>query len=1214
MSESLDWYALPLPAPGTTLIEASAGTGKTFTIAAIVARLITEGHTTVDRILVVTFTRAATQELRERIRGRLVRLLDRIRALRVGAPLPECDAFEKAWRARLPKDEVGLLRVALRLSRAVREVDLAPITTIHGFCQRALREHAFETALPVDLELVDSVRAEIDRLARDVAIAELAALSEPLVATLRADFTTTYNGGSVALKVIELAAAEPERSHLPRAAREAIAAFAEADRAWVEAGTRFAKAWREGGGDVVAWLGDNPEERVNGHRKKGFRAVFNAFDAWATSVVEGGASGRPPQTLQSIAWTSGNIANGDDALGRITPARVQEQMKANERAPEHAVFVAAQRFRDARFAQEAAAEQAKIALRTLLVEHARTTLAARLQRAGLQSFDAILNDTRAALQSSPTLPAALAKRYDVALIDEFQDTNATQYDIFRLAFGERASLFFIGDPKQAIYSFRGADVFVYMEAAARATRRYHLDTNFRSDPGVLSAVNALFAAPRAFGLEGIAYAPVKAAPGASDGLRRSSGEAEPPCRVAVFDAGAWTEAKHTAQGNAHEPIAAWVASDIAARGRDAETLALEVGGVALGFGDIAVLVQKHVQAQAVQAALRARGVPSVRASSGEVFESDEREQVGALLLAIAQPTDPVAIRRALVTPLLGRRASDLVDLLADDAAWDALVERFARWRRRWTERGFMSAFEALLREEGVAARVLRSPGGERSMTNVLHLAERVHVATLELGLGVAGTLRWWDAGHGDARGGAELRTETESRAVQIVTMHAAKGLEYGVVYAPFLSKGRGSGRSKVYRVHATDTGEDMVWMGGKNDALEQASAVEQRAERIRLAYVAMTRAKHQLVVVARESETFATSPLGSLFAAAGWAPGDARAGAAAWSAALPDAVVVERCEAIDSRRRLTRPTLDARSLSAREARGPWSQRSRIGSFSRLIANAQHTGDDALRGERDDDATNIQAQDRENVETDGRVVDHLPDLPGGTQTGSMIHAIFEHASFAKDDQDARRAIVRDVLPRYGFDPDDWTERIHGWIERTLETPLGGFRLSDLDQRDRIDELAFLLPSRGVTPARIAAVLREHGDAFVAGPVADQVGSLSREGVAPYLRGFVDLVARAGGRYYVVDYKTNDLRGADAYAPKRLELAMLHGHYALQALLYATALHRWLGARWSGYDPAAHLGGIRYLFLRGMGPGSSAGVFSAPLSPALVCALDALFPRP
>jgi exodeoxyribonuclease V beta subunit len=826
--------------------------------------------------------------------------------------------------------------------------------------------------------------------------------------------------------------------------------------------------------------------------------------------------------------------------------------------------------------------------------------------------------------------ARLASRYPAALIDEFQDTDAIQYRIFRAIYGERGALLLIGDPKQAIYAFRGADVFTYLRAARDATGTFTLELNWRSDPGLIHAQNTLFGRhPEAFLLPEISYRAVKPAPGATDRVRATPALA--PLRFVFVEQAAQ-------RGKRSRLSKTWAALNLPGLVA-AEISALLADDVRLGEhrlepGDIAVLTRTNRQALDVQQQLRQLGIPSVLHGDASVLESTEAQDLGYVLRALADPSRANAVRAALATPLLGLDAGALYALRQDEREWERWIERFRAWHLIWLERGFVQAFRSLLHEQDVLARLLGLVSGERITTNVLHLVELLHQAAREQHLGVSGLLQWFDqvrfdqsARDGMAPEAMQIRLESDDRAVQLTTMHKSKGLEYPVVVCPYLWDGVLLRRleRRYCRYHDPDT-HGFVLDLTSDETARQSATREARAENLRLCYVALTRAKHLCVAFTGAFKHYEQSSLAHLVHGA--SP-DRRLSDADDALLLADYAELAResggaialARAGERAARAYRPeNASAPELAARRPSRRVHAAYRNSSFSALTSvEGLITGRDSSERDRDVAAPGELLGDE--VQGSSSVV--LAEFPRGPTAGDALHWILERLDFGDPSETAVASIVRQGLARRAIDVERWTGAVTQALCDVLATPLAlgkpELRLQAVGLAQRKNELEFLFPvtplaSGGlVSPAELARVFRQHGES----ELERYVPELERLAFTPFtgfLRGFIDLVFFHAGRWYVVDYKSNHLGAEPAdYAALRLAGAMREHHYYLQYHLYVLALHRYLAQRIADYDYERDFGGVYYLFLRGMHPrhGARYGVFHDRPPLELVRALSDVF---
>ncbi|HZG95790.1 MAG TPA: UvrD-helicase domain-containing protein, partial [Mycobacteriales bacterium] len=858
-----------------------------------------------------------------------------------------------------------------------------------------------------------------------------------------------------------------------------------------------------------------------------------------------------------------------------------------------------------------------------------------------------LRDTLADPQLGAAAAARLRGRYQVVLVDEFQDTDPVQWEILRLAFHGAVTLVLIGDPKQAIYAFRGADVLAYLDAAAVAGARATLAQNWRSDAALLCGLDALFRGA-ALGDERIVVLPVSAAHAG-----RSLASDEAPVRLRVVTSGGTS-------GVPVDEMRRLVTADVVA-----EVVALLDSGAVLTPrdgtparpvqpADIAVIVRTGGQLELVHAALLAAGVPAVQRTTSSVFRTAAATDWIVLLEALEQPHRAGRVRRLALSAFVGW---DAARLDAEDS--DQLGVRLRGWLQILEQRGIAALFEAVSRSEGVAARLLGQLDGERRLTDLRHVGEALHAAAMEGQLGLTATLEWLrrrvEESTEDSAQERSRRLDSDEAAVQVVTIHASKGLEFPVVHVPF-AWDRFVFEPDIPLFH-DDTGRRVRDVGGGGPgfaANKSRHKVEEYGEDLRLLYVALTRAQAQVTAWwAPNKKNTPCAPLHRLLftedpaadvPAPVTVPGDdvavARLQRRAVDGCLSVTVVEPRPAAAWT------PSTDGTSALAAAAFGrtvdlTW----RRTSYSALTS-ALHEGAPRVGSEPEFDPENDEPPTLPDAVTAGGedalrgVPSPMDALPAGTAFGILVHSVLEQTDPTAADLAAElKAQAGEQLHRQSI-PGLTAAALAESLLPSVRTPLGriaqGLSLADITPADRLPELDFELPlcggDRPVGLARLGdlvPVLRAHLAAddpmsAYADRLADPL--LAAAPLRGYLSGSIDAVLRVGGRYLVVDYKTNRLAPHDEpltawhYRAPALVDAMLDAHYPLQALLYDVALHRFLRWRLPGYDPAEHLGGVLYLFLRGMcGPGvvaadgSVPGVFAWQPPAALVVALSDLLAK-
>ncbi|QDF99413.1 exodeoxyribonuclease V subunit beta [Azoarcus sp. DD4] len=1221
--EPLDVFACPLD--GVRLVEASAGTGKTWNICGLYLRLLLEHDLAVESVLVVTFTKAATAELSTRIRDRIV---DCLRVLD-GAD-PGGDPFVPGLIACVEAAGVGADVMAERLRRALQTFDEAAIFTIHGFCQRALADTPFAAGLPYALELAEDDSALRREVAQDFWRREIVGGAvSPLLAELLIEYGDSpdawaeHLGRDMGRPLAERRWDEADAADLAALQAALAAAYAEAVRHW-QGGERACGAVMDAL-DVLNKTSYKPD------------AVSKARRQWQDWL--GCADPRRPLP-----------GDKDSKLRLLAAENLAGRTRKGSTPPADPFFAAADALLAARAAVDGALDAARLQLLRRFLEEGADELRRRKRERRQIAFDDILWNAYAALTAGeqPWLAAALHQRYPAALIDEFQDTDPLQFAIFDRVYnaeGRHGRLFLVGDPKQAIYSFRSADLHTYLMARGRADARYTLARNQRSSPALIEACNRLFGAnPAVFMLDGLDYQKV----GAGERVRAPLADATDASAAALRlwripkDEALEAAAEESGEGGGHRlPRAqALQRAALASAAEIARLLAagaageIRIGERALAPADIAVLVRSHGQGARMRRALAAFGVGSVELSQASVFHTEDAEELERVLIAIAEPARERRVMAALATAAMGRSAADLAALAADEAALLGVLDRFAHWRETWLARGFGVMLRRWMNDEGVAARLLARADGERRLTNLMHLAELLQqaagTASPEVLLRLLATRRAGEGG-GEA---AQLRLESDRNLVQIVTIHRAKGLEYGIVFCPFLFDGHppreAGGPMRAWHDDHGTLVLDYRPAAAGDAAIGARIRAERMAEDLRLAYVALTRAVYRCYLVVGCYAKLAFGKPGyseSGRSLLNWMVAGAGMDAAAWREhKMKPAEIDARWRTLVAASGgnmvlsdlpdgsgVPLPSADSGELAPRVARPPqipagW----RIGSFSALIFGASHE-----QAARDHDARQLPVEaDLATEPVQPPAADDILRFPRGPVAGDCLHAVFERIDFT--DPAGWDAAIDAALadhPQRGTSIERDGPRLKAMLRRmladVLNTPLTGgstpVALAGLPLARRLTELGFHLPAPQLGADALNAWLAAQGY---------HVPRLAFAELGGYLKGYVDLVFEHDGRYWVLDWKSNHLGESPAdYAPDRLEAAMQAHGYHLQHLLYTVALHRYLARCLPDYDYERHFGGVLYLFVRGVRPdwqaeGIPAGVFHHRAGREVVTALDRL----
>jgi exodeoxyribonuclease V beta subunit len=1209
---------LDFPLYGSRLIEASAGTGKTFTIAALYVRLVL-GHggdaafarpLMPPEILVVTFTDAATQELRDRIRSRLAEAAAGFLVDPADGPaLEAADAFLRDLRAAYPPEDWP--SCARKLQLAAEWMDEAAVSTIHGWCNRMLGEHAF------DSNSLFSQTLEADQ--------------GDLLAEAVRDYWRTfyYPLGAAEVRLVRSWWPSPERLHdalRPLLAHaSALGEAAEPRQAIGEARTAAARRLAALKAPWSRWTDELErllDAAVDGKLVHGNKLQRRHYQAWLATLRAWAASEEAVDVDLKTGWT------------RLAPAGLAEAWKTGE-PPDHP---APQALADlpARLAQLPDA-------RGDLLRHAARWVCARFAaeqaRRAQMGFDDLLSRLDAALRGphGGNLAAAIRTQFPVAMIDEFQDTDPLQYRIFDAVYRVAADapdtgLILIGDPKQAIYAFRGADIHTYLHARRATAGRHHtLGTNYRSTHAMVAAVNRVFARAEedpagegAFLLRGAADNPVPffsvRAEGRVERFLLDGAEAPALTCWLLDDGEALSKTAYVqrlAQACADE-IAGLLQR--AAQGRAGLASGGDGSGAAwraLHPGDIAVLVNNGKEAVRVREALAAGGVRSVYLSDKEsVFQSPQARELQRWLAACAEPEDDRLLRAALATASLGLDWAGLDRLNHDEAAWEARVLQFRAYRQCWRRQGVLPMLRRLLADFEVPRRLLAS-GGERALTDLLHLAELLQQASALLD-GEHALIRHLAEQQQEVADGADarkLRLEDDAALVKVVTVHKSKGLEYPLVFLPFACAFRATAPDDLpLKWHDAD-GRLQVSLAADERAAARADR-ERLAEDLRKFYVALTRARHAIWIGMAPLKALERSAPGYLLAGGGPVEAGGLAGHLdALRGGAPGIAVTG----------LPERTLQAyRAADENEGIGPERalRRTRpepwwVASYSGLQRAAAEDPDDGVAlPPAPAAATAAEAIYAEGADALPAVApsgpgDGLHGFPRGPHPGSFLHGLLEWlAAEGFEALAARPERARDLIARRcslrGW--QRWIPALSGWLPALLETafPLPGqtpFRLAGLSGYQV--EMEFWFAIRQVDILRLDRLVR---DATL--DAAPRPALLSGQ-LNGMLKGFIDLVFEHEGRFYVADYKSNWLgAGDDAYGSQAMRAAVLAHRYDLQCALYLFALHRLLRSRLPDYDYDRHVGGALCLFLRGSG-GPARGLHFERPPRELMDALDTLF---
>lgn len=1175
-------FSSALGLSGIHLIEASAGTGKTYTIVGLYLRALIQKQLEVSNLLVVTFTKAATAELKSRVRERLTEVLAWLEAsLGGGALLPSEDSFLAEMKPWLEETHMDLSDLVLRIRLALTSFDQAAILTLHGFCQRALSDRPFASGMPFLFEVEQENDALIEELVED---------------HWRRRFTR--GEGKALMTALLTQGLTPQRLQklLKIHARQPLAVVHWPLAKATSSEDNVAVAWAA---LKAAWAKDEAKIRetlTTLVERKAFHLTHYTPDSIKISLNAWGRRLRTEQHWAPIKET--------DRLNLLSASRLKptapNRAWATPLMPKTSFFDHVETFLKARDMQW---EDSAYALRFFLKE-ALEDLLPKLRRLKRErttlTYDDLLTEMYLALhpggssQTSLAFQSELRRRYPVALVDEFQDTDPVQLAILEAIYGsEETCLFMVGDPKQAIYSFRQADLPTYLKARSWARQHWTLSDNQRSTEDLIEACNLLFThQAESLKTVGLNYVPVRRG---SKPLPQFKGLGS------AFEV--WTlpqAGQLLTRDEAIARVADSVATEVVRLLTAGQANTVSIDGRGLEPQDIAILVRSHREGRTMRLALARRGVRAVERSNRSVLRSEEAEEWRLVLAALAEPKVTGLVLAALATALMQGTASRLDTLTQSPLALEMMLAKFQACHDQWLSRGFSEAVQGFLMEFAVFEQALSGFAGERRLTNLRHIFELLMSASASHPTPDALRRHYErlieDTSRDELK---EERLESDEGLVKIFTVHAAKGLEFPVVFCPTLWSGlqdrAPTMEAQPYFKTYHDTNNrvclDYRWDQGVEELAKRERQAVKEAEHFRLIYVALTRAVAKVILVAGayvsgKGATLALAQKSPLQALVGGAHGTdfvepwqdlmARAGS-------PKILEVRPLPAADAQG-FTPLRANASAYAALVLDRPIPPRRPLESYSSLLRRQRGTRIDQSLWQdlgRDHDEGSSETREAPSA-----------GLPRGAALGNFLHGVLEAIDFK--DRSGWGDVIEAQRVRWGFPPslgiqglrpEDAQRRVLMLLERVLNTPLAGqVPLSKFAATAIHREQAFWVPTGRWSAERLSEFLHQSG--LMHDP-------LENDGLRGHLRGYIDLVYCHEGRWFVADWKSNDLGPVlSAYTADRLQAEIEHHRYGLQAALYVLFLHRLLKQRLPAYRPELHLGGAQYLFLRGM-PGPEAG---------------------
>jgi len=1210
------FHLIHCPVEGTNLIEASAGTGKTYTICNLYARLIIEKAYNVSNILVVTFTEAATEELRERIRNVLYDMhvlyagYLKNKSLNISSYAP--------WMIDMFGQCPPTTKRVQNLELAIRNFDEAAIYTIHGFCHRILKENAFESGVIFDAELLADVSHLVQEIADDFIRHHL---YEASLLFLQYARSTGYKPSTMqqwTRYILQTPFAKitpevtcPSDQFLYNQEQHYMAYFAQASAIF--------KNYYNEIYDLLNY--DNRLNRIN----------------YPMASIEGYM-----KNLCALFSDSPHTKLPTELLKKFQASAIRNNTKKSFEPPEHLFFDVCEQLMDSYAVLEALYQQKMIYIQREFMQNAQSVLFEKKKKLQIQSFDDLLHYVYKSLENDrdSLLAKSIRKKYQAALIDEFQDTDPIQYQIFYTIFNHSdCILYIIGDPKQAIYSFRGADLFAYLKGVENTDHQFTLDTNWRSSALLVDAINTIFLQnPSAFIYDNIQFQPVQSQLPQVQMLIEN--KPQRPLQILYIE-DSENPATPLNMGTARNIIYNQVAEHIHNLFQLSRKNMVSLDNSPIQPADIAILVRQNYEADNILIALRKRGIPGVVYAKDRVWSSAICSDFAYTIAAVADFQNEQKLKSALTSALIGMNADELLDTIADSNRFDEWIKRFQSYHDLWQQKGFMVMFRYLLSKENIRANILSMDNGERLLTDLLHIAELLHQVDMEKQPGMSGLMGYFNryrAGEQFVRHDSNMRLETDENAVKIVTIHKSKGLQYKIVYCPFLWGGSQLNATKrpfVFHDPFNDYALTLPITKNEQDKRIEWAKTECLAENMRLLYVALTRARYQCYLVHGNISSVKSSPLSWLLHGKDLIHNEQQVShnvvslleesditrKKIWHALnqLKDNENIQICyqtwplpeisfsEALSFSETVPVPD-DLVCLEPRQAiDSSW----RITSFSALTSTKSHASELP-----DYDVDRVPHHDIiQHAEKPPKPMSIFA-FPKGARPGTFLHELLEQVDFEKSDDQYIQSLVSDKLAAYGFDLK-WQKTIIHLIDRVkwanLSTNDPGFRLGYIQKDFQINELGFYYPITDIQPNRIKAII-------------DTVPWVRRAKMDMYpldtyqingmMKGFIDLIFSYKNKYYILDWKSNylgpELKDYNQLSMKR---AILSHYYILQYYIYTIALHRYLGQRIENYTFETHFGGVYYIFLRGLDDKHSGkyGIFRDRPTKDAVMALDQFFQK-
>ena len=1160
------------------LVQASAGTGKTYTITSLFTRLVCEGYF-VDSILVVTFTEAAAGELKHRIRNKLVFALNLFENINKHKHYENDDFASYLFKGS--KHDIAIKKS--RIKTAIACFDEASIMTIHSFCLQILKENAFESRTFFNVKLTSDSLSIIREIVLDFTSIEINNLDPFFLTFLTFKKFHTKNFIPILKKVLS----RPLIKILPQ-----NILFQDVSQKYKEISLKISNILKHQEQDIINIFLTHKGINKRSYNKNNVKKWIDKakYDALKSNHIF-------------------NMTEKGDSLYKFTCSRLSHKNKKNIDVPKHEFFNLCEKI----LKLSNILEKNILAIKLKFINFAVKELKKQKENLRIYFFDDLINSLANALEGKQgkILLSQIRKKYLAGLIDEFQDTDQRQYFIFSKIFSNDSlsPFFMIGDPKQAIYGFRGGDIFAYLKACKDAKKRvYTLRENWRSDPLLVNSVNKLFLKKHnPFIFKDIEFYPVQTPESAENRLIKNNKKASSLQILFINSKNQDTNQEQNIDKDKQGFIKkTWLekniplitAQDIAGLLLSNHQLKKEKLLQKIMPQDIAVLVRTNIQAENINKTLGKLGIPSYLLKTSSVFDSKEADDIADFLCAVLEPENLGFLRASLTSNLFGFLGNDIFNLNQDKDSLNKLQELFRSFKDIWEQKSFSIMIQKMFHSNKALSET-KDCINQRSLTNYYHIAELISQAELLNHFSPILLLKWFinqQIPEMREEYSDELRLKSDQKGVAIVTIHKSKGLEYPIVYLPYMWEGNSNLLKQDYAFFHDHNNMETLDLGSeKKEFSKKQALLEEQAENTRILYVAITRAASFCKIFWGCFKSVENSALGKILHNNGdfsekIMMNDIRQ----LQQQTNNNITLEIYEPLTNSLFLDNLNKKKEKLKNKKFTMDIVQDWRFSSFSQISAAPEiSTIKNTMKNDFFDKTNNINLLDKEIKNLSGLNSNiTLIDFPKGADAGDFFHNIFENLDFqAKEDEIIN--VIEFNLIKFGFKKDKWINYIKKAVLEIINTQFlkdySDFSLRQIKNNYRFNEMEFLFPFKSISKQVFANVFKKYMNNPVADIYAQKILNLELNSFKGYMKGFIDLVFRFKNKWYIVDYKSNFLGNIyKDYSIDNINSAMMEHHYFLQYHIYVIALHKYLKFRIKDYNYNTDFGGVLYLFIRGMHP--------------------------